>query len=480
MTNPTYISGAGTQSGGFTYTSSGTSGGSVYVVSGGLAYNMTIDKGALETLAAGGSATNTLINVGGEVDVEGAGASASRSRISGGIQSVTSGGAFYTEVYAGGLEDVSSGGSDFATTINKSGGEHVYSGGVTYDSTVEKGGTEGISQGGDASGTAVADGGRIIVAGDLLYSENFTATSGSEKAVGVYKGGVETINITGGKKAKYDEITNTATADGFIRTYDLNGTEKFSEQRIGNELYYTSGSETISFSSPQYLTPGSADTVTVASGGSAVFGGGIITNLTVASGGEEIIGGTTTVHSAGAKYIFKFTGLTVSDTVVAKGVKEIVNSGNTALSATISAGGTQDVKKGATAQSSLIDGGTLDLSTGGKLKTAVTFKGKGGELEIGGTVTPTTTISGFTTTDKIKFLNITSATGAYATVATAGVVTIEDGGVSYKLNIAGATVGEAFNFSSASILTVAPAAAFTERAASATVAALIVSGGAGG
>jgi autotransporter passenger strand-loop-strand repeat protein len=469
-TPPDYISGV--TSGPFTY----TSGEYVGVVSGGLAYHMTIDNGANEYLDGGGSATVTTVNKGGEVDVEAKGAVASGSLLYGGVQSVTTGGAYDTQVYTGGVEVVASAGVDYHTTINKSGGEAVDSGGVTYDSTVEKGGTEAITQGGTASGTAVAAGGRIIAGAQFLYDDSFSATSGTAKAVGVYKGGVETINVTL-KNGKTEEITNTATADGFVRQYIENGVLDYTLTRNGNVLSFTSGGQTYTTSSPDYSnTPGTGNEITVASGGSAVFAGGTFTNLTVASGGEEIIGGNQTVHSAGYTFHFKFTGLTASDTVVAKGVKEIVNSGNTALSATISAGGEQIVKKGAIAKSSIIDGGTLDLATGGKLATAVTFTGTGGELEIGGTVTPTATISGFTTTDKIKFLNIKSATGAHATVTTAGVVTIIDGGTDYKLNIAGATVGESFHFSSNSILTEGGTPSIMDRTASASVTALLSGG----
>jgi autotransporter passenger strand-loop-strand repeat protein len=452
-TPPTYIS--GTQvSGGFTY----TSGQSVDIFSGGQAYNMTIDKNAFEYVDVGGTARTTIVNLGGEVDVTGG--TASGSKLSGGVQSVTSdsfahtiGTASNTTVYKGGVEDLSSGGTDYSTIISSSGGEHVYSGGISYNATVAKGGTDFVTEGGIASNTTVEAGGRIILAGQVLDSANFTATSGSEKAVGVYAGGVETVTITGVKSSPYDKIV----ISGDDKKYYQGAKLKLDINRVGNELYDTiytsSGAVTTSRFSQAYPDAGSAATVTVQKGGSAVLAGGSAAGLTVASGGTEIIGGPTTVHSGGATYKFNFTGDTVSDSHLTKGAKQVINAGNTALSATISAGGVQVVKKGATARDSVIDGGTLQLASGGTLGTEVTFSGTGGELVISGAVMPTATISGFAAGDKIKLAGVKYAAGDKATVKTAGIVTVSAGGHTYALHIAGATVGEGFKFGSGSLLT---------------------------
>jgi autotransporter passenger strand-loop-strand repeat protein len=469
-TPPSYIS--GTQiSGGFTY----TGGESVYIVSGGQAYNMTIDKSSEEDVGPGGRATGTIINASGSALVDSAGTTidsvvnkggeedvfggtASASKLSGGVQSVSSGIALKTIVYSGGVEDVSSAGTDTGTVISKGGGEHVYSGGISYSATVTKGGTDFITQGGSASVATVKAGGRMILAGDVLYDGDFTVTSGSARAVGVYKGGIETITFTGLKNSPYNEIVNTATSTGYVRNYEENGAVVFEEQRIGNEVYYTSGGKTFSSTSPQYTAPGAASDVTIASGGSAVLAGGSISKLTIASGGTEIIGGKTTVHSASGVYKFNFSGVTVKGGSIGKGARQIVNAGNIALSATITAGGEQIVKAGATAQDTVIDGGKVNLAATAKLASAVTFAGKGGELVISATTLPTATISGFGAGDKIQLAGVVYSAGATATVKTAGVVTITDGSNSYKLNIAGAAVGQAFSFSSGSILTTTAAA----------------------
>jgi antigen 43 len=424
-TPPDYISGV--RSGGFTY----TSGQAVDVISGGVAYNMIFDHGAYEYLDAFGSATNNIVYKGGEIDVEGKGAYASGTILSGGLQSVTIGAAYSTAVYAGGVEDVSDSGTDTGSIISSGGGERVYSGGIDYTATVHKGGTVFITQGGLANGTTVNSGGRIILAGDVLYDTNFTATSGSAKAVGVYKGGIETVTFTGVKNSPYEKIVNTATATGYDRSYYKDGVLTFTEDRIGNEA-----------------------------GGSAVLGGGSIGNLTIASGGEEIIGGKTTVHSGGGTYKFKFNNITVSNSLIGKGAKQIVESGNTALGTTIAAGGQEIVKSGATATGTIIDGGKLILDASAKLSESVMFEGTGGELVVSGTTMPTTTISGFGAGDEIQLFDVVYSAGATAKVKTAGVVTVTNGGVSYNLNIAGATVGQKFSFDSNSVLTTtAPAQA---------------------
>jgi antigen 43 len=166
------------------------------------------------------------------------------------------------------------------------------------------------------------------------------------------------------------------------------------------------------------------------------------------------------VHSGGGTYKFKFNNITVSNSLIGKGAKQIVESGNTALGTTIAAGGQEIVKSGATATGTIIDGGKLILDASAKLSESVMFEGTGGELVVSGTTMPTTTISGFGAGDEIQLFDVVYSAGATAKVKTAGVVTVTNGGVSYNLNIAGATVGQKFSFDSNSVLTTtAPAQA---------------------
>jgi hypothetical protein len=98
----------------------------------------------------------------------------------------------------------------------------------------------------------------------------------------------------------------------------------------------------------------------------------------------------------------------------------------------------------------VIDRGTLlsasDFSDG------LTFHGKG-ELIIPSSM-PSETIHGFGPGDKIKLEGVTYHAGAKVKVKEAGVVEIIDGGATYSLNIAGATVGSHdFSFGKGSVLT---------------------------
>jgi len=67
---------------------------------------------------------------------------------------------------------------------------------------------------------------------------------------------------------------------------------------------------------------------------------------------------------------------------------------------------------------------------------------------------PTNTISGFAAGDEIVLKAVSYISGATASVASAGVVTISNGGQLFNLHIAGAAVGEkGFSFGPGGILT---------------------------
>jgi autotransporter passenger strand-loop-strand repeat protein len=466
-TPPSYVSGSQV-SGGFTY----TSGQSVDVVSGGHIYDMTIDANAYEYVDVGGHAsattinkngsafvdlggvtTATTVNKGGVEELDGGMASGSILN-SGGVQSVTSGSAIYTTVHSGGAEDVSSSGTDTSTTLSKGGGEHVYSGGIAYDTKILAGGTEFVTEGGSASGVDVQSGGRIILGADVLYSDDFKASSGSAKAVGVYKNGVETITY---KHLPAKTLYNKIVASGGTKDYYSGNKLVLQTVRVGNELDYTyytkSGVQTGSSFSQAYPEAGAASNVTVENGGSAVLAGGSVTGLTVLSGGTEIVGEDFSVLSAGGKFQFKISGVVVTGGSVGNGGKEIVNAKDATVGAVVASGGTETIESGGIASNSVISGGTLDVVNGGSEAGAVYFEGTGGEFVIGATTMPATVISGFAFGDKIEMAGVTYSAGATAVVKSAGVVTISNGGVTYKLNIAGAAAGEKFTFSKGSILT---------------------------
>jgi autotransporter passenger strand-loop-strand repeat protein len=159
--------------------------------------------------------------------------------------------------------------------------------------------------------------------------------------------------------------------------------------------------------------------------------GGLVSSATIESGGLEIInsGGTNVgasvsgtlrvfssglasgveVHSGGLLRVgalgFGAGGL-VSGTTIDSGGLELVDSGGTDFSATISASAALVAFSRGTALDTTISGGTLVVSSGGSLGGKVTFAGSGGTLLIGGTAMPAAVISGFVSGDAIDLPNI--------------------------------------------------------------------------
>ncbi len=132
----------------------------------------------------------------------------------------------------------------------------------------------------------------------------------------------------------------------------------------------------------------------------------------------------------------------------------------------IKAGSFELVEKGAKESGDTIAGGTLDLLSGATASGTIAFGGTSGTLEIGGTVMPANEIAGFGAHEVIELAGVKYVAEASVTVAKAGVVTIEDGGKAYNLNIAGVVKGEAeFTFGPGSVLTTTVAAKMAPGAA---------------
>jgi hypothetical protein len=139
--------------------------------------------------------------------------------------------------------------------------------------------------------------------------------------------------------------------------------------------------------------------------------------------------------------------------------------GNTSTISQAAAGAVIDshefelVSKGATETGNSIAGGTLELLSGAKEVGPIGFAGtSGGTLILGGTVLPSAIITGFEAGDVIKLENIAYVAGA-SVVAGNGMVTIDDGGRHFSLNIAGVVTGETgFTFGPGSVLTTTLAA----------------------
>ena len=187
-----------------------------------------------------------------------------------------------------------------------------------------------------------------------------------------------------------------------------------------------------------------------------VSSGGITSNSLVANGGAEYVnsGGlaiSTTLGSTGPAadqgFLYVASGGTTVGTTVFSGSDEYLNGG--VASASVLSGGTEYVagdfevyngsgyvwSGGGTAIDTVIaTSGTLDLEDGNNAAGSITFTGSGGTLEIGmpgfqDPTMPTVPISGFAATDKIDL-----TTAAYTSTGSAtfsdGVLTVTEGGQS--------------------------------------------------
>jgi hypothetical protein len=180
------------------------------------------------------------------------------------------------------------------------------------------------------------------------------------------------------------------------------------------------------------LARGTASKISVIAGGQLLADdGGKVTSVTLeTSGVAQAISGGAMFH-----------------TVVDKKATLYVQHGGSATSTTIDKGGLEYVVSGGVSTDTTINGGTLDLVNSGGVAGKLTFKGTGGVLIVDQTEIPTTVISGFKAGDKVLLLDAASDLGT-VTVTKANVVTISADGKTYKLNIAGAKVGETnFKFS---------------------------------
>jgi autotransporter passenger strand-loop-strand repeat protein len=124
------------------------------------------------------------------------------------------------------------------------------------------------------------------------------------------------------------------------------------------------------------------------------------------------------------------------------GGTEAVLSGGTAIHTAVRAGGIETV--GGLTASSTIAGGTLDLLSGGTATGTILFAGSG-LLAVQGTTLPGTTISGFAVSDGIDLASVLyTGSGTTAFDSSTGVLTVNEGGSSYHLTLAGDYADDTF------------------------------------
>ena len=263
-------------------------------------------------------------------------------------------------------------------TINRtfnSGGTDTIDGGKGIGTTILAGGIENIENSGIARGTIVENNASVFVRGTAALSGAIIETGGTVVLTDVY-------TPTGAT-----DLSGKPTENG---TLIYGGVED-----VGTQFAYGVGvatNDTIQAGGRQYVW-------------------GLARNTTINNGGEQDVDNKATgtvVNSGGTQVVTGGDGDfgVAIGTVLNTGASQIVSHGST-QGTVINQGATEDVAGGGfgLATASVINGGALILeSTGNAPANAgggIRFTGTGGVLDIGGTVTPATTITGFAATDRI-------------------------------------------------------------------------------
>ncbi|SED77800.1 autotransporter passenger strand-loop-strand repeat-containing protein [Rhizobiales bacterium GAS188] len=185
----------------------------------------------------------------------------------------------------------------------------------------------------------------------------------------------------------------------------------------------------------------------------------------VNSGGTENVYGTdtgATVNNGGFQYVL--AGGTATNTRV-DGI-QVVSAGGTAISATlgggeqdvygtagntiVDSGGLEDIFSGGIASATTINGGTMELTSGGSAGSGpITFKGTGGMLKVDGTAMPNNVISGFALGDTIDLTGVSFSSGGSVALISGNVLQIVENGQTYdlQLNPQQSFRGESFDLS---------------------------------
>jgi autotransporter passenger strand-loop-strand repeat protein len=462
-----------------------------------------ISSGGTEYVLAGGTASAAVISSGGQDQVVSGGRTVGETVRDAGIQFISSGG-MASATHDSGSQYVSSGGAASGTTVFAGGLQYVLFGGVASGTTVSSGGTLQI---GDAYGpgsatNVVVDGGGYLFAYDSLLSSVVVGSGGVAQlesgsasgttvkggavfeALGVVSGGVISsggIEVLSGNAyyGKGEAAGVTVDQGGILAVLpgaSASGTLGAGQVVSTGVVAFGNGGAPFAGKSggPATLSAGAMEDV---------LSGGVVSNVVLNAAGGSGYGGTQVMYAGGTANGTKVYGRqlvsggsvyaavvasggeqdvfsgTVSGTQVANGGTEFVTG--TASGSTVSAGGV--IQNAGNLVSPVIAGGILEDEIG-TITGTINFTGSGGTLTFYAPSPPTNTISGFAAGDEIILKGLTYVSGATAAVATAGVVTINNGGQLYKLHIAGTTVGEAgFAFGPGGVLTFSGGAAAAEQ-----------------
>ena len=350
---------------------------SMYISSGGVANRITVDADGCLLIRQGGIANSATVKSGGWMFVTGTADSVFVA--SGGILEVNAGGsatiafnpwglgtvnslpgavvtylerdaAAYYGCEADGLRGIISKGDVLMVNIGASQRAVVFSGGMTKDTVVNNGGSMLISGGGAAEDTAVYRGGLLEISSGAVASR--TLTAGAEASFVVSAGAEATENTVRDTAvlALYGTAASTTVKNmGQFWIYD-GGTA--TSARVGNwgTIYVLAG--------------GSAAEVSIESCGTLHVGrGGSATAVRENGGCIEIADGA---HVEFLENTFSGALLTSGETTL--------HSGTTAVAATIR-NAAMTVYEGGVASETVVDGGSLTISSGGRIAGALSLTG---------------------------------------------------------------------------------------------------------
>lgn len=426
------------------------SGGNQYVFGSGFAVDTTVLSGGKQVVGGatssggGGFAMNSLIEAGGQLLVS-AGGSAGSSYNSSSFVS----GSWVTATLVSGSATIA-GGSGY-----------VYSGGVTLGTLMQgSGGVLNAYSGGSAASTTIQSG-----------TVQYAYLGGSSLAATVQSGGFEVVWGTG-------SVASGATvqSDGYEYIYDGAQASNTTIQSGGRQLVWDSGTiasgSLVQTSGLMHVHNGGlAMNATVIGGLQVVWSGGTASNTTVngagSVGGSQHVGPTgsafaTTVNSGG----FQFNYGDAVGTIVNSAGSAVTFSGGTNTSAQINAGGSYHVIGGGIAsdltvtgsggqayvwsggslQGATVNGGFLEVLSGGVASgSTITFTTSGGTVKFDDSVAidGNVSISGLTASaGAIIFGDIGFTSGVTSAAwnqssGTGGVLTITSGSLQASINLFG-------------------------------------------
>ena len=327
-------------------------GGDMYIEYGGTANSTTINSHGYMHISSGGTANSTTINSSGHMYISAGGTANSTTILHGGYMSISSGGTATNIIENGGYVYVANGAyATFAsntievfvlsnanmtvhkntiansTTINSRGDMYIFSGGVANSTTINSSGSMRISSGGVANSTTINSSGSMSISSGGVANSTTINNGGY---MHISSGGTAT-NITANSSAR---IGITVASNTYIQgTYNGSAFE-MKDAFISGYTIHSRGS--------MYIGSGGTATNITANSSAGI-------GITVAS--NTYIQGTYNGSAFEMKDAF-ISGYTIHS----RGDMDIC-SGGTANSTTINSGGNMRISSGGTATDIIENGG---------------------------------------------------------------------------------------------------------------------------